>query len=253
MIMLEYVDARWHKVFRHYFGKHDAFTAAYLHAQNNPVPGIICPPNLLSYSGTYPLLHGVDNVSFFTEILYSLTPVVRNYTEQLTVSDFAVWDDGTEMLLRYDSIHVPCGLGTTLCLSEQQTPGNILHRRNDHSGRGCDYDSDSPDALPIDDVPDVSDNDCQNVGTVDESESLLMDLKLMYYEIVNIVESDTSLQKVALLQFTSVHNQVTQLFAEKSVAEMTEEAKANKKAKIVSSNVQSETMDVRKRCRVNRG
>ena len=117
------------------------------------------------------------------------------------------------MLIHHNSIHVPCGLGTTICLSEKETDRLLL--KNDHRGRGCDYDSDCHNPLTFDNAVNESDNDCSITGQVDNSESLLMDLKLMYYEIVNIVESDPALQKVALMELSALQNKVTRLFAKK--------------------------------------
>ena len=247
-IKLEYIDPRWHKVFRHYYGKHEVFTRSYVHSQFNPVPGILCPSELLVCSGSYPLLNGVEDVSFFTSILESPCPVVRNYCEKLQPNDFSVWDDGTQMLLTHNSTHLPSGAGTTLCLSQNAVQelgsGTLI------APRGCDYDSDTQEHFVCNVLEDKeaclsSADDTSNVGCKDLSN----DLKLMYYEIVDIVDGDPQLQRAALIELSCVHKKIMTLYNDKATCEERPDVAVNKQAKIVSSNVRSETQTIRKRQR----
>jgi len=277
VVQLEHFDPRWHKVFHHYYGRESDVTQVFNEARNNPVPGCLYEGDLLPNPDSLPLLNGTTCLSSYTTIINSPVPVVSNPSPFLDLRDVTpeLINEGRGSTDTLSLTHRfnPVGLGSTVCVTNLTLS---LHTDAEGLQSPAVSQSQDPDSVGTSDLVDASESslpssnashaasgatdqvlestsasahvDCP-LATVDDSDpdEELEDIRQVYFEIAELVESNPSLRKRALSHMKSLHESLVAEYNENPLARSESNIRNNKKAKIVSYNPPAESKHVRKR------
>jgi len=207
-------------MFLHYFGRDQDFTNMYRHAQDNPPPG--CLYFEATIPSKYPVLKGVCDINYFTDILNSHCPVVRNPTPLLDIQDIVGPFNDAAARFPLSKEAASLGGGVTVCMS--QGTASLIHEEG--------Y-----DMLQTDDH--ICSTNVDN--PTNEVHQSFQDLKILFHDTWDLVEGDVDLVKA----FTNDLKQ-SQLNILSMLAAKAPELSGTNTGGIVSSNLVTEKLQVRK-------